>query len=931
MKMKHNPLKKHLFRRFQSRVMQWLPLSHRSERRGRGQGMVEFALILPILLLVMLGTIEFGYVFIVYSGMFNAAREGTRYGVVNPKDLSGIDASARGKIILVDPSAVSFAVIYDRGPDTPTFTDPAQVQIGDRVVLSITYDIPTITPVIQPIVASLPIQTEAARTVTSLGDLLDSDGDGIPNFEDNCPYNYNPSQSDLDGDGVGDACDYGDGGGGGGGGEDPQDSDWDGVLDPDDNCPYFFNPDQADSDGDGIGDVCEIGICLGVTANPQMVTVQDNVGELVNFTYVVTNTGAMALDVTIEDSFGRSIAVGAMGAGATHVETVVEEINATTTNNVTATGANSDAPAGTVSDSDSVVVTASGPILNLTAEVDPLTISPGELVTLTYTVRNVGDVDFATVVIWDSLGSSLNDYSNLGVGGTVLWRAPHHISETTNVDVTAVGNDALGTEIARDTSSALVTVIVELDPIVINKPLYEDDTAVTGWAHAGRTVYIRDLMSDTFPSLSVVVQPDGTFEFAGLPPLVAGHVIVVEGYGKWDSATVGTAGGFDPIVIQTPLCHGSIAVYGTAHPDQNITLVITDTGYKDSTTVGANGNFTFTLSAEQPLQDAQSIGVSGYGESDSAIVEACTTNAYITISPQCGPAGSMDIIVKGHYWQYQNKNDDISIKWDGTVKGTWDAEDDGQLAAWDETITVNVDTGTHTVSAVNGKTGEATATFVSPCPSPNLVITSLSLITTTKTVTSTQVVTDGEGITSTVVVSSTTDAVFTYEPVDFRVVVENMGTRPVNSMFWVDIYDAAPTAQTTGIAWAAVNGLNTGASALLTITLQSGFVTTGTYSIWSFADSWYQVGELDEADNDYGPITVNVSEEGAPPPEPPVSTTVGTIAGETWVSLTGIPVPHGRATVYVYQGDNLIASTVSDDSAQYEFLDLPVGTYTVIG
>ncbi len=35
----------------------------------------------------------------------------------------------------------------------------------------------------------------------------DSDGDGIPDSKDNCPYVYNPDQKDSDGDGIGDACD----------------------------------------------------------------------------------------------------------------------------------------------------------------------------------------------------------------------------------------------------------------------------------------------------------------------------------------------------------------------------------------------------------------------------------------------------------------------------------------------------------------------------------------------------------------------------------------------------------------------------------------------------------------------------------------------------------------------------------------------------
>ena len=36
---------------------------------------------------------------------------------------------------------------------------------------------------------------------------VDFDGDGIPDSNDNCPQDYNPSQSDIDIDGIGDICD----------------------------------------------------------------------------------------------------------------------------------------------------------------------------------------------------------------------------------------------------------------------------------------------------------------------------------------------------------------------------------------------------------------------------------------------------------------------------------------------------------------------------------------------------------------------------------------------------------------------------------------------------------------------------------------------------------------------------------------------------
>ena len=37
--------------------------------------------------------------------------------------------------------------------------------------------------------------------------ITDTDGDGIPDDEDNCPVDANPNQEDTDGDGIGDVCD----------------------------------------------------------------------------------------------------------------------------------------------------------------------------------------------------------------------------------------------------------------------------------------------------------------------------------------------------------------------------------------------------------------------------------------------------------------------------------------------------------------------------------------------------------------------------------------------------------------------------------------------------------------------------------------------------------------------------------------------------
>ena len=52
-----------------------------------------------------------------------------------------------------------------------------------------------------------PHDTSAEITTVCEATIDDSDGDGIPDTDDNCPDAANPSQEDMDGDGVGDVCD----------------------------------------------------------------------------------------------------------------------------------------------------------------------------------------------------------------------------------------------------------------------------------------------------------------------------------------------------------------------------------------------------------------------------------------------------------------------------------------------------------------------------------------------------------------------------------------------------------------------------------------------------------------------------------------------------------------------------------------------------
>ena len=64
-------------------------------RARRGQATIEFAVMLPLMLLLCLGAIDVGRVFFDYIGIRAAAMEGARYGAYRPTDSAGAEARVR--------------------------------------------------------------------------------------------------------------------------------------------------------------------------------------------------------------------------------------------------------------------------------------------------------------------------------------------------------------------------------------------------------------------------------------------------------------------------------------------------------------------------------------------------------------------------------------------------------------------------------------------------------------------------------------------------------------------------------------------------------------------------------------------------------------------------------------------------------------------
>lgn len=89
----------------------WFAGNH---RKSRGQALAEFALVIPVFLLLLYGIIEFGrYVYTVQI-LNNAAREGARYAIVHGSGSLNSSGPAESGTTSVDPSGENVREVVRR-------------------------------------------------------------------------------------------------------------------------------------------------------------------------------------------------------------------------------------------------------------------------------------------------------------------------------------------------------------------------------------------------------------------------------------------------------------------------------------------------------------------------------------------------------------------------------------------------------------------------------------------------------------------------------------------------------------------------------------------------------------------------------------------------------------------------------------------------
>lgn len=124
--------------------------------KSKGQSMLEFALILPILFFLVIGLFDLGRAVLYYSTLNTAVREGTRYAIVQPKNASVTTIRAQVRKYL-------FAIKdMQKIPDSDIVVTYINLTSNDpKIQISITYKYVPITPGIKQIVGNGGISIKA--------------------------------------------------------------------------------------------------------------------------------------------------------------------------------------------------------------------------------------------------------------------------------------------------------------------------------------------------------------------------------------------------------------------------------------------------------------------------------------------------------------------------------------------------------------------------------------------------------------------------------------------------------------------------------------------------------------------------------------------------------------------------------------------------
>jgi len=140
--------------------------------RERGQTLVEFAIVIPLVLLLFMGVFDFGRAIYAYNSVSNAAREGSRTAIVN-QNVNDITNRAADQATALGLDRTSASCSAESGvcvsfKEADLSADCSALAPGCVAVVTAKYTFHAITPIISAIVNSLVVSSTSKQPIESV-------------------------------------------------------------------------------------------------------------------------------------------------------------------------------------------------------------------------------------------------------------------------------------------------------------------------------------------------------------------------------------------------------------------------------------------------------------------------------------------------------------------------------------------------------------------------------------------------------------------------------------------------------------------------------------------------------------------------------------------------------------------------------------------
>lgn len=175
----------------------------RTRERSRGQSIVEFALLFPVVMLILMVGLDFGRIYLGWINLNNTARIAANFAATNAIAMSGsgpshVNAVARYRqLIANDAQAINCVLNPNPVPDPSAnlaVLYPGGTDVGQTAHVGIVCDFAVITPVISTILGST-VQVSAAADFPIRQGIIAGGGGGPPGVQ--ALFNASPLTGDA--------------------------------------------------------------------------------------------------------------------------------------------------------------------------------------------------------------------------------------------------------------------------------------------------------------------------------------------------------------------------------------------------------------------------------------------------------------------------------------------------------------------------------------------------------------------------------------------------------------------------------------------------------------------------------------------------------------------------------------------------------------